>query len=343
MTLIKCVNCGSGISGGENFCPSCGQKIAPVSKGSSFNSLLSSIESKGVLKINSGLNKTLKWFFLVNTAVIFSLALTTAGAGLAIAPLLLIMGATFPFGGLLLSKWLAKRSHNIRLINVSTNNKTDRQLYELVNMLRKRAGLEVMPEVGVFQSAEMNAFATGPSKNNALLAFSDSLLERMDKDEIAAVAAHEIAHIANGDMITLSIVQSVTNALVLVISIPLSFLKIGALFSDEIDWLGFVVISFIKFIVVSILLFLGNLVVKAFSRKREFEADKLASELLDKKSMIKALRKLNNEVSSIEVDRSIAAYSAMKISSPPSIFGDIFSTHPSIERRIYALSEGAIK
>lgn len=338
MALIKCVDCNNEISKSADTCPNCGREVTWADLDHGLEGVSSSIGQKGVLKIDSGLNKTLKWFCLANAAVIISISLTTAGAGLAIAPLLLLMGATFPFGGLLISKWLAKKSHNIRLIHSDSNNISEKQLYDLVDMLRKRAGLEVMPEVGVFPSKEMNAFATGPNKKNALLAFSNSLLKKMDKDEIAAVAAHEMAHIANGDMITLSIVQSVTNALVLLISIPLSVLKIGSLFSDQIDWLGFMLISLLKFIVVTILLFLGNLVVKAFSRKREFEADKLASELLDKDSMIKALKSLNEEVSSIEYDKSVSAYSAMKISSPASRFGDIFSTHPSIERRIAALS-----
>ncbi len=337
--LITCTECQNDISSSANSCPNCGREIAWSDLNHNFKKISSSLKNKGTLNINSGLGKTLNWFFLINAAVIISLTITTFGVGIAAAPVLLILGATFPFISLFFSKWLAKKSHDIRLIHENSDNTSEKQLYDLVDALRKRAGLEVMPEVGVFTSDEMNAFATGPNKKNALLAFSDSLLKRMDGDAIAAVVAHEIAHVANGDMLTLSIVQSVTNSLVMLVSIPLSFIKIGALFSDKIDWLGYLIISFLKFIIVSIFLFLGNLVVKSFSRKREFEADKLASELLDKNSMIKALISLNSEASSIEYDKSVSAYAAMKISSPLSRFGDIFSTHPSIERRIDALSE----
>lgn len=307
----------------------------------SFKSISDNLSGKSKIEINSGLNKTLKWFALVNGAVIVSIVITTAGKGMGLIPLFLILGGTFPFLGLYLSKWLAKKSHKIHIIDPNTDNQDEKDLYLLVDSLRKRAGIEVMPELGIFHSAEMNAFATGRSKNNSLVAFSDSLLDQMDDDAVAAVAAHEIAHIANGDMITLSIVQAVTNAIVLFISIPLSIIKLGALINENTSWIEVAVIGFVKFVIVSIMLFLGNLVVKAFSRKREFEADKLAAELLDPESMIKALTTLKGDEGVHEVDKSLAAYSAMKISSPVSSLSDIFSTHPSIDRRIEALSKKA--
>lgn len=225
------------------------------------------------------------------------------------------------------------------MISCDTKDENLKILYEIVDLLRKRANINKMPEVGVYISDDINAFATGRSKNNALIAFSSSLLQKMDDDEISAVAAHEIAHIANGDMITLSVVQSVANAIVLLISIPLSIIKILALFSDKVDWVAYLTITFIRFIVVSVMLFLANLVVKAFSRKREFEADKLAASLLDSKMMIKALNSLKNDIDTISFTPKTKNYSALKINAPLSGFGDIFSTHPSLDRRINALSK----
>lgn len=338
MELINCTDCGEKISRSAESCPHCGRKLVWEDLKQGFSNASSLIEGKGVINLKSGLSKTLTWFVLVNAAVILSITIVTAGEGVAIIPLLLVMGAVFPFGALLMSKWLAKKAHGIKIINSNTDNIAEAQLYNLIDVLRKRAGLEEMPEVGVFASEEMNAFATEASKKKSLVAFSDNLLKKMDEDEIAAVAAHEISHIANGDMITLSIVQSVVNALVLLVGIPLYAWQMSAIFNGRSSWLGVMGITVIKFIIVSILLFLGNLVVKAFSRKREFEADKLASELLNKESMIKALKALGEESASISYGKQVEAYSALKINSPPSGINDIFSTHPSIERRIDALS-----
>jgi heat shock protein HtpX len=341
MTLINCSDCGEGVSKKAESCPHCGKSVtwADTKNGKNgFKGVISEITNKDKISISSGLNKTLTWFVLVNAAVVISITILTAGEGVVIIPFLLLLGAIFPFGALLASKWLAKRAHNIRLIEEGTDIESERQLFDLVNSLRNRAGLEVMPEVGVYTSEEMNAFATGPSKKNSLVAFSDSLLKKMEEDEIAAIAAHEISHIANGDMITLSIVQSVINALVILITIPLFAWQMNAIASNRSSWFSVMAITVVKFIIVTILLFLGNLVVKAFSRKREFEADKLASELLNKQSMIKALKSLGGDISSIRYDKAVESYASMKINSPPSKLNDIFSTHPSIERRIAALS-----
>jgi len=338
MTLINCSDCGEGVSKKAESCPHCGKSVTWADTKNGFKGMISEIANKDKVSISSGLNKTLAWFALVNAAVVISIIIVTGGQGIEIIPFLLILGALFPFGALLASKWLAKRAHNMRMIKEDTDNESEKQLIELVDSLRQKAGLEVMPEVGIYSSEEMNAFATGPNKKKSMVAFTDTLLKKMDEDEIAAIAAHEIAHIANGDMITLSIVQSVINALVILITIPLFAWQMNAITNGRSSFLSVMAITAIKFIIVSILLFLGNLVVKAFSRKREFEADKLASELLNKESMIKALTSLGDDTSSINYDKSVEAYAAIKVNSPPSSLNDIFSTHPSIERRIAALS-----
>ena len=335
--MIICSECGKEIPKDVDSCVNCGNAVTWQDNNHQFNIIVSAIEQKDDITITPGLTKTLKWFALANAAVILSITITTGGAGVALVPLLLILGATFPFGALLLSKWLAKKAHNIKIIDSNSTDSAEMQLYNIVDVLRKRAGISEMPEVGVYKSKEMNAFATGPRRNNALIAFTNTLLRNMELDEITAVAAHEIAHIANGDMITLSIVQAVVNALVLLISIPLSMLKFIALISDDVDWFVYAIVALVKFLIVSILLFLGNLVVKAFSRRREFEADRLAAQLVNPTSMIKALEHLGGEVAHISYDKSVESYSTLKISSPLSTLGDLFSTHPSIERRVVSL------
>jgi formylglycine-generating enzyme required for sulfatase activity/large-conductance mechanosensitive channel len=192
--------------------------------------------------------------------------------------------------------------------------------------------------VGIYESEDMNAFATGMNKSNSLVSFSTGLLEGMNGDEIAAVAAHEISHIANGDMITMTIVQSAVNALVLLFSFPLNMVKFYVHFTskgDTLDEWMCLLITIIKFIIVSCLLFLGNLVVKAFSRHREFIADRYAAKLTSAMSMSSALRVIGGQTA-IAIPAEQKAYAAFKISSPATML-DLFSTHPSVERRIEAL------
>lgn len=127
---------------------------------------------------------------------------------------------------LLFSRSIAKRVHGIQLIDPNNlQNEEERSLYELVSSLCKKAGLVKIPEIGLYASQEMNAFATGATKKSSLIAFSTGLVDNMDETAIAAVAAHEIAHISNGDMITLALVQSVINSIIFLITLPLTIIK----------------------------------------------------------------------------------------------------------------------
>jgi heat shock protein HtpX len=290
----------------------------------------------------SGLYKTIKWFFWVNVAVILSVGVLTGGGGFAIAPILFLLGCVFPFITLYFSKWLAKKSHHIEIFNENSPEQSLKNLYSIIKKLCEKANINNIPEIGIYQSDEVNAFATGASKSDSLIAFSSGLLCKLSEEEIAAVAAHEIAHIANGDMTTLTIVQSVVNALSMIITIPLYSLHILAFFDDRISILQEILIWIVRIIVSAILMFLGNMVVNAFSRKREFEADKLAAQLLNKEFMISALDSLRNDTRNLEMDKSLVAYNTMKISSQLSSFGDLFSTHPSLDRRIAALQQNSI-
>ena len=178
-------------------------------------------------------------FILVNAAVMATL-IVVFPAGALLAPVFGISGALI---SLLLSKWLAKRAHHIYVIEPQHfRNDYEAWLYNMVADLSQKAGLPGMPEVGVYDSPDMNAFATGARKSSALVAFSSGLLQKSDQEAITGIAAHEIAHIANGDMIMLTMVQAVVNTLIMLITLPLSVLRFVAFFSESVDWVIFLII-----------------------------------------------------------------------------------------------------
>lgn len=307
----------------------------------SFENIISAINSKEQLHIKGKKLKTLTWFLLANAAVILSLVILSGGILLELAPFILILGCIVPFFYLMFSKYFAVKAHKVILIKEdSYRNEAEKNLYNLVTVLSKNAKLPKTPSVGIYNSIDMNAFATGWSKKRSLIAFSSGLLNNMNENETTAVAAHEVAHIATGDMLTLTLVQSVVNFIVLLVTLPitaynvLAAAKSGESNQDQnLYWL----VTILNVVITSILLFLGSLLVKAFSRRREFAADKIASQLVNKEAMVLALKKLSQQ-SKVQIPKAQLAYSSFKINSP-SAFMDIFSTHPSIERRIKHLEQ----
>lgn len=290
--------------------------------------------------------KIFKWLALTNAAIVLSVLVVTGLCGG--SPLhdssiwfwtgiCVVVGLVAPFISLAMSKYLAKLTHDIRTIsNKTAQSEDERNLVALVENLASRAGLPNTPEIGIYESEDMNAFATGMGKSNSLVAFSSALLHKLDGDSVSAVAAHEISHIANGDMITMSMVQSAVNALVLLFSMPIRLYRFFIhVTDDKNDWTLRLLVTALQFVIVTVLLFLGNLVVKAFSRHREFIADRQAASLTDPSSMIQALKLIGGQ--EISFPDSQKEYAAFKICSPSAMF-DVFSTHPSIERRIEALS-----
>ena len=200
--------------------------------------------------------------------------------------------------------------------------------------LADRAGLPVVPEVGVFKSAEVNAFATGSSRSDALIAFSSGLLERMGEAEVAAVTAHETAHIANGGMLTMTLLESLVNAAVILVDFAISLSDWYEDLEERIGWLSIIV----RFAIVNVLMLGGNLVLLWFSRHREFEADEVAARLTGADAMVGVLRKLEAEETSETPTRADNPAAAMSFSAPPG-WCDMFSTHPSCERRIAHLEQ----
>ncbi len=291
--------------------------------------------------------KRILLFLITNLAVIVVLNIVlrllgvdrviTAQGGLDYTNLL-IFAAVFGFTGsiisLLLSKWTAKRMVGAHVIE-QPSNPTERWLVETVARQARQAGIG-MPEVAVYDAPEPNAFATGANRNNALVAVSTGLLRVMDKDEVEAVLGHEISHIANGDMVTLALIQGVVNTFVIFLSRVVGHTVDRVVFKNE---NGYGPAYWITTIVAELLLgILATIIVMWFSRQREFRADAGAARLEGREKMIAALRALQRSAGEAELPDQLAAFG---------ISGRIghglkalFMSHPPLEQRIAALQGG---
>lgn len=248
----------------------------------------------------------------------------------------LLWGMGGAFISLMLSKWSAKRM--MSLIELDSHGPHG-YVVDVIKDFARREKIN-MPEVYYYDSDELNAFATGPSRNNSLIAFSSGLLRDMNKDEVIGVAAHELAHITNGDMVTMTLVQGVVNAFVMFIARAIAFVIDNALRSDD-DGDGEGLGYFAYFILVSVLQAVFGLLtaplVAWFSRHREFRADAGGARLAGKDKMIAALQALDNKFSIDRLDDSQPSLSAMKISGKGMMA--LLSTHPPLPKRIEALKK----
>jgi heat shock protein HtpX len=249
---------------------------------------------------------------------------------------LLIFCAVFGMAGslisLLISKWMAKRATGTRVIETPTN-ASERWLVDTVRSLAEDAGIG-MPEVGVFDSAQPNAFATGWNRNAALVAVSTGLLQQMREEEVRAVLAHEVGHVANGDMITLALVQGVVNTFVLFLSRLIGFLVDRVLLKNERGLgIGYFVTTIVMDIVLGIL---ATAVVMWFSRYREYRADAAGARLAGNGAMISALQRL--KAGSEMPDAMPATMQAFGINQGlRSGIQAMFASHPPLDDRIAAL------
>ncbi len=252
---------------------------------------------------------------------------------------LLVMAAMFGMGGSLLSlamsKWIAKKSTGAKVIE-NPSNQTEQWLYDTVHRLAKKAEVG-MPEVAVYSSPDMNAFATGMNKNSALVAVSTGLLQNMARDEVEAVLAHEITHVACGDMVTLSLIQGVLNTFVIFFSRIAANIINNFLSSDEegggLGFFGYMAVTvFLQFV----LGLFASIIVMWFSRKREYTADKGAAYLTGKEKMVKALQRLQLSHEPSHLPDQVAAFG---IRPKEGGFSALFRSHPPIEDRIAALQK----
>lgn len=264
----------------------------------------------------------------------FERILDEQGVGLDVNSLL-VFSAVFGFGGslisLAISKWTAKRFTGAQVIE-TPGNATERWLMETVQRQAKAAGIG-MPEVAIYNAPDANAFATGMSRNNALVAVSTGLLQVMDKGEVEAVLAHEVSHVANGDMVTLALIQGVVNTFVIFLSRVIGHTVDRAVFKNE---RGHGPAFWITTIIAEVVLgILASIIVMWFSRQREFRADAGSASIEGRDKMIAALEKLKKTVAQPHLPDQLAAFgisggigSGMK---------RLFMSHPPLDERIAAL------
>jgi heat shock protein HtpX len=244
----------------------------------------------------------------------------------------LVWGMGGAFISLAMSRWMAKTAMGVQLVDGRTGHADLDWLYQTVEQQTRKVGLP-MPEVGVYDSPEVNAFATGPSKKRSLVAVSSGLLRSMQRDEVAGVLAHEVSHIGNGDMVTMTLIQGVVNAFSIFFSRVIANI-IRQLVDERISHLVFFVATIVFDIVFSML---GMIVVAWFSRAREFRADAGGAAIAGRGNMIAALQRLQQNQAL--VDTSQPQLATMKISGGRAGFMALISTHPPLEVRIAELQK----
>jgi len=288
------------------------------------------------------MGKRIFLFVVTNLAIVFTLTVILSLLGVssgvtpggldigALAVFCLIWGLAGSFISLQMSRFIAKQATGVKLVDGRTGREEVDWLHATVARLTQQANLQ-MPEVGIYDSPEVNAFATGPSKSRSLVAVSSGLMRAMRQDEIEGVLAHEVAHIANGDMVTMTLLQGIVNAFVMFFARLIAHVLTRT--GDGRNGGG---TYFLVVIVLQIVLgILGSLITAWFSRHREFRADYGGSRLAGREKMIGALRRLaaNRQL----VDTRHEALATMKINGGAGRWMMFFHTHPPLEVRIAAL------
>ncbi len=290
-------------------------------------------------------------FLLTNILVIAMISIVTSVLGLgpymsqfginyeSLAVFCAVWGMGGAFLSLLLSKVMAKWTMGVKIVPPTVQGGAEGELLRVVQRLSQAAGLPKMPEVGIYDSPEVNAFATGPSKGNALVAVSSGLLQRMDRGELEGVLGHELAHVANGDMVTMTLIQGVVNAFTMFFARIVGFALANAMRSDDDRRPNYLIQSLLVWVFDILFGLLGSIVVCWFSRQREFRADRGGAQYAGRDRMIAALQRL--QTTHELVDQDHRAIAALKISG--GMKGGLLSllvTHPPLEERIRRLQQG---
>ena len=289
--------------------------------------------------------KRIGFFILTNIAVLVTVSIVLNLLGVnhyvteygldyrSLAIFCLVWGMVGSFISLMISKFIAKKMMGVQIVD---SDPRFADLVTTVHRLSKAANLPKMPEVGVYESPEINAFATGPSKSNSLVAVSSGLLSRMDTQEVEGVLAHEVAHIANGDMVTMTLIQGVINAFVMFFARIAAFAVQNAMSSDDDDTPVGGGFAYMLTVMAFEVLFgvLGLVVVSFFSRIREYRADEGGAKLAGKSNMIAALQKLQLEFDANNLQSTDNGLNTMKISAKEGGIRALLSSHPKLEDRI---------
>lgn len=291
-------------------------------------------------------SKRIFFFLLTNVAVVavvsvtfsvFNIAPYLSESGLNYQSLLIfasLIGFSGSFISLLLSKWMAKNAFGVRLV---ARPQTDDEQFLFQTIQRLATQLEIgMPEVGIYESPEANAFATGWNKNHALVAVSSGLMRNMTREELEGVIGHEMAHVANGDMVTLTLIQGVVNTFVIFFARIAAYAVQTFLSRDEESGMGTLAYHVTAILFELLFGILASVIVMYFSRYREYRADAGSATLVGKDRMVAALQKLS-ALSQTLGDTRGKAFATMKISDKPSPLMALFSSHPPIEDRIASL------
>tara|TARA_B100000959_G_scaffold78219_1_gene82998 strand:- start:1084 stop:1947 length:864 start_codon:yes stop_codon:yes gene_type:complete len=248
----------------------------------------------------------------------------------------LVFGMGGSFISLYMSKWMAKKMAGVKVIQ-SPSNEFEKWYFNVVEKQSQRLDIKI-PEIGIFESPQPNAFATGSSKNNSLVALSTGLINNMNKNEVEAVIGHEMSHVANGDMVTLTLIQGIINAFVIFFSRVIGHFVDRVILKNE---RGYGIGYFVTVIFAQIILaILASVIVCWFSRRREFRADFGGAQLTSKESMISSLKTLEKFSAAKLPDQMLAFGISNKGQS--STLKKLFSTHPPLSKRIAALQDTEI-
>jgi heat shock protein HtpX len=283
-------------------------------------------------------------FLVTNLAIVLVLSVTAQILGVGRYGMnlggLLVFAALFGFGGslisLAISKWMAKMSTGARVIE-QPSNAAEQWLVDTVRRLAQQAGIG-MPEVAIYDGPEINAFATGPSRNNSLVAVSTGLLNSMSKDEAEAVLGHEITHVANGDMVTLALIQGVVNTFVIFFARIIGSIVDRAVFKNQDGpGIGYFVTTIVAQLVLGIL---ASIIVMWFSRQREFRADAGGAQLAGREKMIAALQRLKAAHEPSTLPEAVQAFGIS--GKDAGGLASLFLSHPPLDVRIEALRASAV-
>ncbi|MFA6433912.1 MAG: protease HtpX [Elusimicrobiales bacterium] len=293
------------------------------------------------------MGKRIFLFLTVNILILLTLSFTLNLLGVgayfsargidyrALMTFCLVWGMGGAFISLALSRVMAKWMMGVVVIAPDAREPELAGLVNLVHELARAAGLPKMPEVGYYPSPEVNAFATGPTKSRALVAVSAGLLERMDRTQLEGVLSHEIAHVANGDMVTMTLIQGIINAFVMFLARVIAFFIADRGRDSENGSAPSYLVVFLLEMALSVL---GMIAVSAFSRRREYRADLGGARLAGRDKMISALEELQRTAAYADLTNQ-SSLAALKISGKPKGFFALFATHPPLEDRIARLKQ----
>ena len=300
--------------------------------------------------------KRISLFLLVNFLVVISVSVILnlfhvqpflRSYGLDMRSLLifcLAWGMGGAFVSLALSRMTAKWMLGVQLVDSSCSHPTYQKIYHLVERLSMQAGLTTTPQVGIFHSPTPNAFATGPTKNKSLVAVSTGLIEKMTLPELEAIIGHEITHITNGDMVTMTLLQGIINAFVMFLARVLAFALSSVSKDSKESRSSFSYGSYylMVFLFEMVFMVLGSLIVCAYSRRREYRADLGGARLSSFNHMISALKSLDKAITYEKEPKAPALEAFMIKPMKKSVLSKLFSTHPSIEERCERLKKAQL-